>query len=184
MRQHNKPRSTQRAITYEVPQAKPTGGNFNTLQPKAPTPVSFPPHLFIPQGAASIDIRRCCTVTPGTTRETIMEFTAPPGGVTQFISYAIFNDGLLENNYEFRCLVNGTNVLAYHGDPSNNYRISLGLGPDLSNVNLIPMQLAVQPGQTVVWTVTNSSAVDTVMGVRMVGYINTVSGLYSAPVGS
>jgi len=164
--------------------ARPTGGNFNPLQSSAPIPVSFPSHLFIPQGAASIDIRRCCTVTPGTARETIMSFTAPPGGVTQFISYAIFNDGLLENNYEFRCLVNGTNVLAYHGDPSNNFRISLGLGPDLSNVNLIPMQLSVQPGQTVIWTVTNSSEVDTVMGVRMVGYINTVSGLYSAPVGS
>jgi hypothetical protein len=164
--------------------AAASGGNFNPLQPKAPVPVTFPPHLFIPQGAASIDIRRCCTVTPGTTRETLMSFEAPPGGVTQFISYAIFNDGLLENNYEFRCLVNGTNVLAYHGNPSNNYRISLGLGPDLSNVNLIPMQLAVQPGQTVIWTVTNSSEVDTVMGVRMVGYINTVSGLYSAPVGS
>jgi hypothetical protein len=173
-----------RQMPASAQMARPTGGNFNPLQPSAPIPVSFPPHLFIPQGAASIDIRRCCTVTPGTTRETIMEFTAPPGGVTQFISYAIFNDGLLENNYEFRCLVNGTNVLAYHGDPSNNYRISLGLGPDLSNVNLIPMQLAVQPGQTVIWTVTNSSEVDTVMGVRMVGYINTVSGLYSAPVGS
>ena len=158
--------------------------NFNPLQPKPPVPVSFPPHLFIPQGAASIDIRRCCTVTPGSVRETMMSFTAPQGGVTQFISYAIFNDGLLEENYEFRCLVDGSNALAYHGDPMKNYKIALGLGPDLSNVNLIPMQLAIQPGQTVVWTVTNNSAVDTVMGVRMVGYINTVSGLFSAPVGS
>lgn len=158
--------------------------NFNPLQPKPPVAVSFPPHLFIPQGAASIDIRRCCTVTPGSVRETMMSFTAPQGGVTQFISYAIFNDGLLEENYEFRCLVDGSNALAYHGDPMKNYKIALGLGPDLSNVNLIPMQLAIQPGQTVVWTVTNNAAVDTVMGVRMVGYINTVSGLYSAPVGS
>jgi len=166
------------------PGQRQASGVFNPLQPSAPVPVSFPQHLFIPQGAASIDIRRCCTITAGTVRETLMSFTAPQGGVTQFISYAIFNDGLLEENYEFKCLVNGDNVLAYHGDPSKNYRISLGLGPDLSNVNLIPIQLAVQPGQTVYWTVTNTSAVDTIMGVRMVGYINTVGGLYSAPVGS
>lgn len=171
---YNQPRKRDRTVS----------ANFNPLQPKAPVPVSFPPHLFIPQGAASIDIRRCCTVTPGSIRETMMSFTAPQGGVTQFISYAIFNDGLLEENYEFKCLVDGSNVLAYHGDPMKNYKIALGLGPDLSNVNLIPMQLAIQPGQTVIWTVTNKSAVDTVMGVRMVGYINTVSGLYSAPVGS
>jgi hypothetical protein len=173
-------------VVYNQPRKKDrqVSANFNPLQPKPPVPVTFPPHLFIPQGAASIDIRRCCTVTPGSVREIMMSFTAPQGGLTQFISYAIFNDGLLEENYEFKCLVDGSNALAYHGDPMKNYKIALGLGPDLSNVNLIPIQLAIQPGQTVTWTVTNNSAVDTVMGVRMVGYINTVGGLYSAPVGS
>lgn len=173
-------------VVYNQPRRKDrqVSGYSNPLQPKPAVAVTFPPHLYIPQGAASIDIRRCCTVTPGSVREIFMSFTAPQGGLTQFISYAIFNDGLLEENYEFKCLVDGSNSLAYHGDPMKNFKIALGLGPDLSNVNLIPIQLAIQPGQTVAWTVTNKSAVNTVMGVRMVGYINTVSGLFSAPVGS
>lgn len=135
-------------------------------------PVSFPAHLYIPEGAQSIDMRRVCLVGAGTS-EKIITFTARPGSTTRFISYAVYNDGDNAADYEFRPTVNGSRIFPFHGDPNDNFKINLGLAPDLSDVSLIECQLAMNPGDVLVWEIFNNSAVDTEMGVRMKGYLDT-----------
>lgn len=138
--------------------------------------VELPRHLFIPAQAVSIDIRRVCQVSPGSVisdpANIILRFTAPPGAITRFISYGVFCDGEFSADFAFEPRVDGSRVFPYHGDPSQDYRINLGLGPDLSNSSLIQCNLALTPGQTVTWAVENLSTVKTVMGVRMVGYFD------------
>lgn len=175
------------------PQVSDTGVGVNdsifTAVPTNPNPpgagavnagksqlVELPRHLFIPANAVSIDIRRVCQVSPGSTlsdpANIIIRFTAPPGAITRFISYGVFCDGELSSDFAFEPRVDGSRVFPYHGDPSQDYRINLGLGPDLSNSSLIQCNLALTPGQTVTWSVENLSTVKTVMGVRMVGYFD------------
>jgi hypothetical protein len=137
------------------------------------TPVEFPPHLYIPDGAQSLDFRRVANIPTATVNYELFRFVAPPGAVTRFISYGVFNDGNAASDYNFLPLVDGSRIFPYHGDPADSFKIYLGLGPDLSNTSLIPCQLYLQPGQTLQWLVTNTSGVDTSMGVRMTGYFDT-----------
>lgn len=139
---------------------------------------SFPKHLYVPEGAEVVDIRNVATVAAGSTGIQIMRFRpldfGLQGSIVRFISYAIFNDGLLESDYSFLPLVNGYRAFKYHGNPMSTppFRISLGLAPDLSNNSLIPCQLSLQPQDELRWLVTNQSAVDTAMGIRMFGYVD------------
>jgi len=137
------------------------------------TPIELPRHLFIPEGAESIDMRRVYNVPSPTTDLQVLTFTAPPGAYTKFIAYGVYNDGDAAANYEFKPLVDNIRIFRYHGDPMANFKIDLGLAPDLSNNSLIPCQLTLVPGQILQWLVTNTSGVDTSMGVRMVGYFDT-----------
>lgn len=178
------------------PQVSPTGVGVNdqifTAVPTNPNPpgagavnpgkstlVELPRHLFIPAQAVSIDIRRVCNVSPGSLitdpANVLIRYTAPPGAITRFISYGVFCDGELSADFAFEPKVDGSRVFPYHGDPSQDYRINLGLGPDLSNSSLIQCNLALTPGQTLTWSVENLSTVKTVMGVRMVGYFDSSS---------
>ena len=141
------------------------------LAPK--TPIELPRHLFIPDGAESIDIRRVMNVPSPTTDYLLYRFVAPPGSYTKFISYGVYNDGDAAVNYQFKPEVNGNRIFRYHGDPQANYKIDLGLAPDLSNNSLIGCQLTLNPGDILEWLITNTSGVDTSMGVRMVGYFDT-----------
>ena len=137
------------------------------------TEVVFPRHLYIPEGAESVDLRRVVSIPTGNVDYELFSFTAPPGSQVRFISYGIYNDGDNGANYDYRPLVDGSRVFRYHGDPTQNFKIYLGLGPDLSNTSMIPCQLTLQPGQTIKWLITNTSGVDTSMGVRMMGYLDT-----------
>lgn len=140
-----------------------------------PTLVDFPRHLFIPAGSESLDLRTVWNIPSPTIDFEMLKFVAPVGAVTRFLAYAVFNDGDAEVNYDFKPKVNGNRILRYHGHPLPNgeYKISLGLGPDLSNTSLIHCELALNPGDILTWLVTNTSGVDTSMGVRMVGYFDT-----------
>jgi hypothetical protein len=142
-----------------------------------PTRVDFPRHLYIPQGAESLDLRTVWNVPTGTIDFEILKYIAPVGAITRFINYSIFNDGDAEINYDFKPFVNGNRILRYHGHPLPNgsYKLALGLGPDMSNASLIQCELALNPGDTLIWLITNVSGVDTSMGVRMVGYFDTQS---------
>lgn len=135
------------------------------------TNVEFPRHLYTPEGAQTVDIRKVCLVAPGAT-ETILTFTAPQGSVTRFTHYGVFNDGLIETDFQFIPTVNERRIFPYHGDPNDSYRISLGLGPDLTNNSLIEATLALAPGQVLKWIAVNNSAVAVTMGVRMKGYLD------------
>ena len=144
-----------------------------SIQPKNPVPVQLPPHLFVPADAQVIDMRRAADIAAGTTDPfLLMSFTCPKGAVAHFTQYAVFSDGALAANQEFIPRSAGARAFPYQGDPNDNFRINLGLAPDLSNNSLIQCQLTINPGEKVEWFVKNTNAVDIAMGVRMVGYID------------
>jgi hypothetical protein len=162
-----------RDFTRGIPVDRPVPrASQAAVEQKKPTLIELPRHLYIPEGAQSIDIRKSCQVQPATTKELLMSFTAPAAGVTQFIAYGIFSDAEFSTTIEFLPEVSGARIFPYHGDPTNNFKMSLGLAPDLANTSLIPCQLTLEPGQRVDWFVTNTGTVTTVLGVRMVGYID------------
>lgn len=137
--------------------------------------VIFPKHLYIPEGAESVDLRRVVNLPTGYSNYELFSFTAPQGALVRFIAYGVYNDGDNGANYDFLPQVDGSRIFRYHGDPTQNFKIYLGLGPDLSNTSMLPCQLTLQPGQTVRWLISNASGVDTSMGVRMIGYLDTSS---------
>lgn len=143
------------------------------VENQTPTLVRLPSHLFIPEEAQSLDIRRAADIAALTlTPVELMSFTCPPAAYAHFIAYAVFSDGQLAANQEFIPKVDGAICFPYQGDPDDNFRINLGLAPDLSNNALIQCQLSLQPGQKLTWEVINRNAVDVAMGVRMRGYVD------------
>lgn len=136
-----------------------------------PQAVSLPPHLFIPADAQSIDIRNLANVPPSTTVD-LLTFTGRKGGIVKFISYGVFFDALLFNLINLVPTVNGLRVFPFHGNPQANFKIGLGTGSDLSNINLVACQLDLQPGDVLKWTFTNDDVVDVAAGVRMSGYFD------------
>jgi len=145
----------------------------NAQQKRFRTPIDLPYHLFIPEGAESIDARRVANIPSPTTDLELFRYVAPPGAVTRFIAYGVYNDGDNAAFYRFLPLLDGSRIFRYHGDPLNNFEIDLGVAPDLSENSMIGCQLVLQPGQVLRWLVTNTSGVDTSMGVRMKGYFDT-----------
>jgi hypothetical protein len=108
--------------------------------------------------------------TPTPTR--IFTFTAPLGATTHFIGYSVFSDGTDASLQEFIPKVNRERIFPFQGDPNNNFRINLGLGPDVSNAHLILCQLTLNPREVLTWDVINNHGVDVAMGIRMVGYVD------------
>lgn len=138
------------------------------------TPIDLPAHIFpfMPEGVQPLDFRKLCLVTPASVKVPFMSFTAPEGTRTVFQAYAIFSDALNADFSEFIPEVDGQRVFPFHGDPTQNFKMSLGLAPDISNNALIPAQLILEPRQTITFFVTNTDTVDVAMGVRLVGYFD------------
>lgn len=143
-----------------------------------PLPIELPPHLFYPEDAITLDMATVANLNAGETA-TLINFQCPDGMTAFFTAYAIFNNGLLAANYAFLPAINGNRIYPYHGDPlsvSNaalgGYKLYLGLGADLSDVNLRQAYAVMNPGQTLTWTATNNSSQITAMGVRVVGYLS------------
>lgn len=134
-----------------------------------PTAISLPPHLFIPEDAQSVDISELANIPPGDTVE-IITFRGLRGGFVNFTGYAIFNDALMLSLIELVPRVNGARALPLHGNPQLNFKMGLGVGPDMSV--LIPCQLYLQPEDVLTWTFTNNDVVDVAAGVRMSGYFS------------
>lgn len=143
-----------------------------------PQLISLPRHLYPPEDVQTLDMRIERSMDPSTS----YDFVYSPQklgiqGMTYITHYAIANDGLLEQDYSFLPLKNNKRIYPYHGNPQNDrnpgvFLISLGLAPDLSNIALIPGFVTLQPEDTLIWRITNSSAVATAMGVRIVGYVD------------
>lgn len=131
--------------------------------------IKFPSNMYLPENASSIEIKNAFDVTAGTSEE-IIRFVAPQGGMTRLTHYAIVNDGLLAADFDFFPRVNGRRIYRFHGDPLDNFRIYLANGATLENTNLNHSPITLQPGQTLTWVAENRAAVDTTMGVRVVGY--------------
>lgn len=136
-----------------------------------PQAVSLPKHLFIPEDAQSVDIRRLANVPPAT-EVVLLDFVCPSGQFVKFINYSVFFDALLFDLVDLVPLVNGNRILPFHGDPQARYKIGLGTGQDLSNGNLIACQVDLQPNDRLQWVFRNSDVVDVAAGVRMVGYVD------------
>lgn len=174
--------------SYEAPFKEDVGGSVDPFTASAtsgqkdqarrqeqsaamPVSVSLPPHLFIPETGQSVDLRRLASVIAATSAR-LIEFTAPKGAISRFIGYSIFTDALNFGLIEFVPKVNGKRVFPYHGDPQDNYKIGLGLGPDLSNANVINCVLDLNPGDKLTWDFINNDVVNVAAGVRMIGYID------------
>lgn len=142
---------------------------ISNQQPQA---VSLPPHLFIPADAQSVDLRNLANVPPATTNLLLMSYRGPKGGITKFIGYGVFFDALMFSLINLVPTVNGARVFPFHGNPDQNFKIGLGTGADLSNVNLVSCQLDLQPGDLLEWRFTNNDVVDVAAGVRMSGYFD------------
>lgn len=139
------------------------------LSGQLPQAITLPPHLFIPEDAQSIDIRALWNVPPDTTMD-LMTFNGRKGGLVYFIGYAVYFDALMFDLVNLVPLVNGVRVFPFHGNPDSKFKIGLGTGADLSNMNLISCQLELQPHDELVWRFTNNDVVDVAAGVRMSGY--------------
>ena len=144
----------------------------SAMKDSIPQKVQLPEHLFLPPGAESLDIRRLGSIVAGTTNARFMSFTAPKGAMVHFLGYSIFSDGTLAASQLFVPRVDGKRVFAYHGDPDDQFKINLGLGPDLFNATLQRGQLTLNPTEEIVWFLSNTAAVDVAMGVRMLGYLD------------
>lgn len=152
------------------------------LQYDNPVPVVFPRYLAAPEGAETVDIRRIAVLNPGESYQ-LMTFQCLPGSTAIFYNYALFTDALDNANILWLPTVDGRRILAYHGDPVDNYKINLAVGIDMSQAALIPCQVIMQPGQILSWQVTNTGGTQVSMGVRMVGYLDVGQRLTSSKVG-
>jgi len=157
------------------------GFKFLSNQFKKVGIMNFPPHQYTPQGASTFDFARLVTVGAGTTDAVIMEYEVKTGDDFVLTHYAIFNDALLTSDAWFTPRVDGNRILQYHGDPMDDFKISLGRTPDLSNDALIESNIRLKKGRKITWTVTNSGAVDVDMGLRLKGYIDNQQVKVSSP---
>lgn len=153
------------------------GDVFKALKSKLNTPF-----VNIPDDGESFDLRRVVSADAGTVNATLLTFKPPVGQEAIITGYGIYSDAQFAAFTNFIPTLEGRRVFPYHGTPTvidNStvlpYRISLGLAPDLSNESLIECALRVKATQTFKWTITNTSAVPQVMGVRFKGYLRPVS---------
>lgn len=174
----------ERASVATTPQEQKRLSSRDRMQD---SPVAFPQHLFPPAEAQTIDIRRMCTITPDANFQLLMEFNPASYGIKgaaiRLTHYGIACDGELEVNFEFLPTVNGARIFPFHGDPQNNFRMNLGLAPDLSDNSLIAAELYLRSQDVLRWYVKNNDTVDADMGVRMKGYLDTTQKTVSARFG-
>lgn len=148
------------------------------------------PFINIPQSGQSLDIRRVVEASAGTVNALLLNFAPPPGTEAIITAYGVYSDAQFASQTEFVPLLNGTRVFPYHGTPTdiNNpqllpYRISLGLGPDLSNESMIECNLRIQETQRFEWYISNTSLVPQVLGVRFKGYLRSISKAQNYKIG-
>jgi len=161
------------------------GKIFRSVENKLTTPFQN-----IPKNGESFDIRRLSDTLSGTTDELFLNFAPPKGFEAIITGYGIFSDAQFATQTEFIPRVNGSRVFPYHGTPTDltnprklPYRISLGLGPDLTDESLIECSLRVKETDTFTWNLTNSSILTQAMGVRFKGYLRTVNEMHDYKIG-
>lgn len=148
------------------------------------------PFINIPQSGQSLDIRRVVEASPATVNDLLINFMPPPGMEAIITAYGVYSDAQFASQTEFVPLLNNTRVFPYHGTPRdiNNpqvlpYKISLGLGPDLSNESMIECNLRIQENQRFEWYISNTSDVAQVLGVRFKGYLRSIGKAQNYKIG-
>jgi hypothetical protein len=145
---------------------------------KKPIRTSLPEHLYIPEGAESLDISKVIEIEKNTIDpETIITLQAKEGETIVIIAYAIYTDAEFASTINFFFKKNGGNALRYHGTPDDpvspkSYDMNLSLAPDLKNDALKNCQIQLTPRDTLEISVVNCiDDLDIPMGVRIVGYV-------------
>lgn len=141
--------------------------------------IEFPKHLFLPSGSESLDLRKLVTMGANTLNPvSVLRFQVPKGRFGVITGYSIYSDVELEEDVEFIPRVDGKRVLQYHGNPNfinangaESTRLSLGLAPDLST--LIPCYIRLKEQQVIEFLSYNKSSVDSYVGVRIAGYLDS-----------
>jgi hypothetical protein len=148
------------------------------------------PFINIPQSGQSLDIRRVVEASAGTINALLINFQPPVGMEAIITAYGVYSDAQFAIETEFIPLLNSRRVFPYHGTPTdiNNpqvlpYRISLGLGPDLSNESMIECNLRIQDNQKFEWLISNTSIVPQVLGVRFKGYLRSIGKAQNYKIG-
>lgn len=148
------------------------------------------PFINIPAAGQSLDIRRVVAASPATINALLINFQPPPGMEAIITAYGVYSDAQFAAQTEFVPLLNGRRVFPYHGTPTdiNNpqalpYRISLGLGPDLSNESMIECNLRILETQRFEWYISNTSLVEQVLGVRFKGYLRSIGKAQNYKIG-
>ena len=132
----------------------------------------LPTNLFTPQWARSFYFRKLTEVPANNGKELLFEFTVPKGMTLVWTHYALFNDAFTTELSYFDVTINNNKVLKYHGDPADDFKLSLGGNASLDQAGLFEANIRILSGQTVRWYVINDDNVDVTMGVRMKGYID------------
>lgn len=174
----NVPSSPFNSVVTSTPQeAADQKGQYDN-----PIPVLFPRYLAAPEGAETVDMRRIAVLNPGETFS-LFSFTCPPGCTTVLYNYALFTDALNNADVSWLPTLDGRRILAYHGDPADNFKINLAVAVDLGAAALIPCQVFMQPNQVLSWQVTNTGLAQISMGVRMNGYLDVGQRLTASKIG-
>jgi hypothetical protein len=147
-----------------------------------PMPTLLPRHLYAPEGARTVNFQKVVSVPAGG-NVPLFSFTCLPGSTLVLFSYGLFSDAPKLSNIQWNPTVDGSRVLEYHGDPANNFFITEATGSGLSNTDLVPCQLLMEPGQKIAWSAQNNTLGAVQMGVRMIGYIDMSQRLTSSKFG-
>jgi hypothetical protein len=148
------------------------------------------PFIHVPSYAQSLDVRRVVEASSGTTNDLLIKFQPPAGMEAIITAYGIYTDAQFAIQTEFVPTLNGRRVFPYHGTPVdlNNprripYRLSVGVGPDLSNENMIECNLRILENDVFEWRITNASSVVQVLGVRFKGYLRSINRAMNYKIG-
>lgn len=144
-------------------------------------PIALPDHLYIPDGAESLDIADICEVakalTPDEDPFKILTLKPTKGEEFYILQYGLYTDAELSADVEFWLKVNGKKALRFHGRPDSptnptKYTLNYGLSPDLSNNGLKACQILLTPNDTfTVEAINRNEDIAIPMGVRVVGYV-------------
>lgn len=135
----------------------------------------FPDHLYPPKDVSTLDIENTVVVNP-TSNFTLLTFTCPKDAFTRIIAFAVFNDGLAAADFDFVPTIDNRRVFPYHGDPTDNFRIYMGVTSDIGNEALRYAMTDFQAGQTFTMLAINRGLIATTMSARIVGYVSSKGG--------
>jgi hypothetical protein len=93
----------------------------------------FPMHLYPPRGSQTFDMRRNLRLVGPTVLATLIDYTLPEGIQGFWRAYSLYSDVPAGINAMWTVYLNDQPCFPFHGDPLNNFKITLALGIDLSS---------------------------------------------------